>query len=111
MLMNKIFYFILSFSLLGFGIGILINPRFHDTKHDYYYDFTEVKWPFGMALICIGSIMIGLLIKKRGKDYEDKILICPKCEKVYNRDDIDDKKCLKCNVRLENLEGFYDKKN
>ena len=66
--MNKIFVFILGASLIVFGIGIIINPDFYDSKHDFHVDFSEIKIPFGLFLCILGAIFIFLTYRKADKD-------------------------------------------
>ena len=53
---NKIFMIILGISLIGFGLGIILDPDFYDSKHQFHYDFSEIRFPFGGFLVVIGSL-------------------------------------------------------
>ena len=64
--MNKIFIFILGASLILFGIGIIINPEFYDTKHGFYVDFSDINMPFGLFLCVLGAIFIFLGTYRKG---------------------------------------------
>ena len=107
--MNRFFGFILGISLFGFGFGIILNPKFYDSKHAFYYDFTEVRVPFGGLLIIIGILFVWLAVRKKAKEFGDKFLICPKCRTPFNQKDVPEGKCSKCDVELEDLEGFYER--
>ncbi len=42
--------------------------------------------------------------------YEEKIMICPKCQTVYSPQEIpNDSQCQNCHCPLELLEGFYER--
>jgi drug/metabolite transporter (DMT)-like permease len=68
--MNKIFILILGISLILFGIGIIINPEFYDSKHDFYVDFSGINIPFGLFLCVLGIFFIFLNIRRTNKDKE-----------------------------------------
>lgn len=106
---NKIFMIILGISLFGFGFGIILNPEFYDSKHQFYYDFNEIRLPFGGFLIVIGSLFLILALKKKSKEFEPKFLICAKCLKPLHLHAVKNNKCPECEGELENLEGFYDR--
>ena len=63
--MERLFTIILGFSLLVFGAGVLINPTFHDTKHDFQYDFSGFNVYFGIAFCALGAIILLLSLRKR----------------------------------------------
>ena len=46
--------------------------------------------------------------KKNAKKLE-KIVMCPNCRKPVFVKDIPGGKCQKCNIELEDVEGFYDR--
>lgn len=70
--MNKIFITILGIALIGFGIGIIINPVFYDSKHSVLYDFGQVKYEFGTILIMIGVYYAVYGVRKIVKDLKKK---------------------------------------
>ena len=107
--MNRILYLLLGIVLAASGYGIIVQPRWHSSKFDYYFDFTGIHIPFGSAIIVIGIIFIWLALRKKAKDYEDKVLICPKCKEPFNKKDVPGERCPRCNVNLEEIEGFYDR--
>jgi hypothetical protein len=39
----------------------------------------------------------------------EKIVMCPNCRKPVFAKDIPDGKCHKCQIEVENVEGFYDR--
>lgn len=107
--MNKIFSIILGISFSGFGLGILLHPKFYDSKHDYYYDFSEIKLPLGSILIVIGVLFILLGFGKKSKENETKVLICPTCNEPFYNIDVPDRRCPNCGGGLEDLNGFYER--
>ncbi len=92
-----------------FGCMVIIKPIFYDHVYGLYLDFTKTKWPFGGSLIIIGILLIWSALNKKAKSFEGEFLICPKCETTFNRREIIDQNCPQCNVKLEDLEGFYDR--
>ena len=107
--MNKFFLSILGSSLIIFGFGIVMDPKFYDSKHGFQYDFTGFYLPFGGFLILIGSLILWSALRKKAKDFEEKLLICPKCKTPFNQKDITDGQCPRCEVPLEDLKGFYER--
>jgi len=113
--MGKRSYIILG-ALLGlFGLGILINPNIYHTALRYNFDFAEIKWPFGIGLIILGSLFIwspfrkkSIEAEKKAKD-ENRLLMCPKCIKPFYKKDCYDLKCPECQALLEDLSGFYER--
>lgn len=105
--MNKSIVLLAGLGSVVFGFSIIIKPDFYDRLYDFYWDFTEVKWLFGLFLVVFGVLIIWSALRKKAKDYEDKVLICPKCKEPFNRKDVPGERCPKCEVQLEDLEGFY----
>jgi uncharacterized membrane protein YidH (DUF202 family) len=62
---ERLFAIILGLGLLIFGTGLLFNPRFHDIKHDFHYDFSGINIYFGIALCILGVIILFLSFRKR----------------------------------------------
>jgi len=103
------FYIILGCSLTILGIGIIYDPIFHDTKHNYIYDFSEIKWPFGIFLTLLGIGFLYFSLRKRSKASNSDFLICPTCLKPFESKNIDEERCTTCGIDLENLKGFYER--
>jgi hypothetical protein len=78
---NKILMIILGISLFGFGLGIILDPVFYDSKHQFHYDFREIRLPFGGFLVIIGILFLIFALKKKSKELGPKFLICTKCLK------------------------------
>ena len=55
----------LGFISIIFGILIIIHPKFSYPKFMYYFDLTDVRWPFGLVFIIFGIFYLWLTIKKR----------------------------------------------
>jgi hypothetical protein len=113
--MNKIFFILMGVVWGLVGSFIIISPRFFSSYFKRELDFTEIRWPFGGALIVIGFIFIwSSLIKKaieaekKEKD-DNKVLMCPKCEKPFYKKDSSSSMCPECRTELEDLSGFYDR--
>lgn len=107
--MYKFMYILGGIILAVFGYRIIVRPRFYDNIYGRYWDFTEIKWVFGVSLIIIGVFIIFNASRKKAKDFEEKLLICPKCKTPFNQKDVTDGQCPKCEVQLEDLKGFYER--
>ena len=105
--MNRYIHIFLGLVLVIFGIGIIIQPRWYSSKYEQYFDFTGVHVPVGTFFIVIGLLFFWVVLRKSAKVYQDKFLICPKCETPYNKKEVPDKQCPRCKVELEELDGFY----
>lgn len=103
------FLFIILGIVCGFlGISIIINPKFYSAKYSYYFDFTEIKWIVGG--LCLLFAVLALWISfKRDSKFTDIQLICPKCEDVFKWNETQTQTCPKCQTKLENLKGFYER--
>ena len=107
--MYKFMYILGGIILAVFGYRIIVRPKFYDHIYGRYWDFTEIKWPFGVLFIIIGLFFILNALRKKAKDFEDRFLICPKCKEPFNKKGVFDERCPKCEVELEDLEGFYER--
>ncbi|WP_031481658.1 hypothetical protein [Maridesulfovibrio frigidus] len=112
---NKGFTIAKRAGVIALGIiGILITAPYSPNK-DVHMKGGSVgitgRW--GIASFCIIIILIAVLYKKPKRQQNISLYettICPECGKVYivgsgPTDDI----CTKCTVKLEPLEGFYDR--
>ena len=106
---NKVIFLFLGITLVIFGCFRCINRVYHDFLYNYHYDFGPYHYLFGIFVIVIGIIFIYISLRKKSEDFEDKFLICPKCERVFNIMDFADHHCPNCQVKLEDLEGFYER--
>ena len=113
--MKKLAYICLGVLMGLFGLGILINPIINHTGLRYNFDFTEIKWPFGIGIILLGIFFIwspfmkkAILAERKAKN-DKKVLMCPKCIKPFYRKDCQDLTCPECQCQLEELSGFYER--
>ena len=76
-----------------------------------WYSTYDVPVPkiAGILLILAGSFVLVNAIRNRKLKSVNDYLICRDCLKVYLRTEIESDKCIKCNIRLEELDGFYDR--
>jgi hypothetical protein len=104
---GKIYRIALGFSLIVFGFLIIIEPIQYDSKFDRTFDFSSVRWTLGPIMLLIGIGITIYTIKQKADKYEPNVMKCPKCYKRYynKKNDI----CSVCNVKLENLKGFYER--
>lgn len=107
--MNRILAIIAGISSLAFGLRIILSPKFYSWKDYHYFDFTTVKWPFGIILIGIGILLIWSGLRKKPQQADEKLLICPKCERPFKRKDSANLPCPDCGVDMEDANGFYDR--
>ena len=66
--MKNIGILLAGFIWVVLGVGIIIKPKFLDRLYDFHWDFTEIKWPFGIFLVGFGLITIWSALRKRAKD-------------------------------------------
>lgn len=65
--MEKIFIVVLGCSLIGFGIGIFLDPIFYDSKHGVTIDFTGINHLFGIFNIVVGSLLLWTTLRKKNR--------------------------------------------
>lgn len=106
---DKIFGIVLGILLCVVGVGILIKPGFYDSRFDIYFDFSEIKWPFGCAVAIIGCAFLFITIRKKvTKEATERFYMCKRCMKPFSEDQIVNAKCPECGNGLEDLDGFYN---
>jgi len=54
----KIPYIILGIALVAWGGSIIIDRIHYSNKFQYTWDFSEIKWYFGGALILLGGYFV-----------------------------------------------------
>lgn len=91
------------------GSKIIVKPKIYSIKYSHWFDFTGYNIFFGGFLILIGFLILWSALRKKAKDFEEKLLICPKCKTSFNQKDITDGQCPRCEVQLEDLKGFYER--
>ncbi len=113
--MGRIFFILLGIVWGLFGVLIIINPSFYHSELQFYFDFTEVRWPFGGGLLILGGLFIWSSFRKKALDDEKKskdekiVLMCPKCVQPIYKKDCPDLRCPECSSSLESLSGFYER--
>ncbi len=70
------------------------------------YPFTLLGTIINKNLNIISCAVNSKLIKQK-IEYS----ICPKCEETYSYLDLKNGLCPKCNIKTENLDGYYDKQD
>ena len=105
--MEKIAYLLIGGWIAVIGIFLTSGRGFYNRT--IKVDFGANNILVGLIFIIIGIGIVIYSLHKKPKDFEDTVLICPKCEATFNRRDIIDQNCPQCNVKLEDLEGFYDR--
>jgi len=103
------FYILIGISLVVFGIGILYDPIFHDTKHNFIHDFTEIRLPFGVFLTLTGLVFLYTSLRKKSISSASGYLICCNCRHLFEKKSIAGNQCPSCGTDLEQLDGFYDR--
>jgi hypothetical protein len=103
--MNRIFAFITGswIAIIGFFLAIGREVSFRGTK----LEFGEANVVVGSIFMMFGIAILVIALRTKAKDFEDKSVICPKCKTPFDQKDVPDGRCPKCEVELEDLEGFY----
>jgi hypothetical protein len=96
------FYILIGISLVVFGIGILYDPIFHDTKHGFIHDFTGIKWPFGLFLMLIGLAFLYVSLRKKSVSSASDYLICSHCRNLIEKKSTTKNQCPSCGDDLKN---------
>jgi hypothetical protein len=92
------------------GVSVLIKPISYSHKYSMVQDFSKIKYPLFLLSLLVGSILIYIGYRSKTNDnFTVEYWICPKCEDVYELRGQGPHICLKCNVHLEKLKGFYNK--
>lgn len=107
--MNRLVVTLTGLVTAIFGLSIITGPTFYDRLYGRYWDFTDVRVPFGGALILMGILFVWSALRKKAKDFGDKFMICPECKTPFNKTDVPNGRCPKCEVKVEDLEAFYER--
>jgi hypothetical protein len=107
--MNKFWYILFGIAAGIWGVTIIFDPIQHSSRYNYTWDFTEVKWPLGGFLIILGSYILISSLRKKSSDFEEIVLMCPKCVVPYSKKALRNNLCPTCGTQLENLDGFYER--
>lgn len=92
------------------GVSILFLGKLIGRGPVTYFDGIE-RYAFGILFLVIGIALFayGTLKKERLVSDGEKIVACPRCGQAYREQDVIDGKCPSCNVRLEDIRGFYER--
>jgi predicted RNA-binding Zn-ribbon protein involved in translation (DUF1610 family) len=88
------------------GVLLINNPKWYSSKYSMVLDFTEIKWPLGLAMSFVG---FWALVNSFTSKFES--FICPKCENVLERNLKNPGVCQSCGEELKKLEGYFQKKS
>jgi len=91
-----------------FGLSIIVKPAFYHSQLGFYFDFTSIRWPFGIFIIAVGILIVVVALRQKVSDEE--FMICPKCETSYRRKDVPDLHCSGCKAELKKIKGYYKNK-
>jgi len=91
-----------------FGVSVIISPAFYDSRLGFYFDFTSIRWPFGIFIVAVGVLTSFVALRRKASDFVEEFFICPRCEKSYRKKDLQGVRCPVCKVGLEKLKGYYD---
>jgi len=105
--MTRLFYLLMGLVWGLVGFLIIINPSFYSSYLHQYVDSRGIKRVFGGGLILLGVFFIRSYFKNK-TDYVT-ILMCPKCNKPFDKSDIPELLCPECNAPVERITGFYDR--
>jgi len=98
--------------LIGGGVnllwGVVTTMTTEGCWHnDICWDQGEDNIPRGMAIIVASVVMIVAAFRRTQDD--SQLFICPNCELVRPFVEVQTKTCLTCGVKLEPLDGFYER--
>jgi len=106
MITKKFAFIFAGLILVGYGIKIILVPKFFNSKYGMYHDFSAIKWPLGSGLIIAGVVAFVLAYMKAEVS---GLWMCKSCIKPFSRNNAPDLICPICNDKLEELEGFYER--
>jgi len=99
----------ISHFLVGIG-AIFVGFIIKQGGWSHHYGFS-VPNEVGILFVIFGIMLIlyGLFKKCVPENEASKFIICSECSKTFYAKDIPDQKCPKCNAKLEDMEGFYER--
>ena len=98
---------------LGYGCLLFFTEGISYRYGKSYLPFGEDYVFYGTFFIALG--LVALIVYYRGGynsndfDVTGEVKACPQCGTSYGIDITTDDHCPSCNVRLEEIEGFYDR--
>jgi len=99
--------YLVGFALTGLGVLVIVRGGFYHLGH--FVDFSGYHIPFGITIFTLGVFFLFTAFRRKTRDLKDMALICPKCKESFIKEDIPQQRCPKCEVELEDLEGFYER--
>ena len=91
-----------------FGFIVMVDPVHYDSKFNYIFDFSEIRWPFGIVLFVLGLYTLYRAVKSKAED-SDNFSKCPKCMKTYDKSKLNNGLCPVCGIETEPLKGFFER--
>ncbi len=65
---DKFISIFLGISLVAFGAGVLLWPKFYDHILSFSFDYSGYNIPFGIFMIIVGLLFIWTTLKKKKKN-------------------------------------------
>lgn len=106
---NKILFLLFGVCLVSYGLFTIIQRGYYSSRFKFYIDFGSYHSIFGIIIVVFGIFFIYTSLTSKKKHAKEKYLICPKCKESFNQKDAINHLCPTCAVKLEDLEGFYDR--
>jgi len=105
--MRKVFTFIIGAWLSIIGFCLVIGQDYH--LRGVKLDFGGANIIVGVLLFVIGISVIIFALRRKVKDFEDKVAICSQCGQTSEITNVSNMRCPKCDGKLEDLDGFFDR--
>lgn len=106
---SRIFSLIIGIALVGLGVIIFFTGGFYLPIEEQYIEFGRYHIIAGIIFGLFGILFLYASLRRKAKIFEDKLMICPKCEETHIQKSFSNQRCPRCNVNLEEIEGFYDR--
>lgn len=106
---NKLIFLLLGISLILYGSLTIMKRGYYSSKFGFYFDFGPYHYVLGIIITIVGIFFVYTSLTKKAKEFEAKFLICPKCKAPFNQKEVPDGRCPECEVKLEDLDGFYER--
>ncbi len=94
--------------LLG-GLVILILGGDQRYGGAVYHGWSRIF--YGLSFLVAGCVLMYVSLRKLKYTWRkgEIIVICPRCESLYEKSALNDQLCPHCNIPMEPLKGFYDR--